>query len=112
MTVFPSNRAAGTVGFTFHHFWVTPYRPGQIYAAGAYPNEAKPDDADTLDHYADGDSIYDKDIVVWYSLGMTHFPRVEDWPIMSSDRLVVTFRPDGFFARNRALPLGEVDGHR
>ena len=112
MTVFPSDRAGGTVGFTFHHFWVTPYRPGQIYAAGAYPNEATPDDADTLDHYADGDSIYDKDIVVWYSLGMTHFPRVEDYPIMSSDRLVVTFRPDGFFARNRALPLGEVDGHR
>jgi Cu2+-containing amine oxidase len=43
---------------------------------------------------------------------MTHFPRVEDYPIMSNDRLTVTFRPDGFFTRNRALPLGEVDGHR
>ena len=68
----------------------------------------KPDYADTIDHYARDGAIYDKDIVVWYSLGMTHFPRVEDYPIMSSDRLTVTFRPDGFFTRNRALPLGEV----
>jgi primary-amine oxidase len=112
MTVFPSDRAAGTVGFTFHHFWVTPYRDHQIYAAGAYPNGAGAGDADTLDHYAGNESIYDKDVVVWYSLGMTHFPRVEDYPIMSNDRLVVTFRPDGFFTRNRALPLGEVDGER
>ncbi|HLH92360.1 MAG TPA: hypothetical protein VKX28_28350 [Xanthobacteraceae bacterium] len=112
MTVFPPDRAAGTAGFTFHHFWVTPYRDHQIHAAGAYPNGAGPDDADTLEHYADGASIYDKDVVVWYSLGMTHFPRVEDYPIMSNDRLVVTFRPDGFFTRNRALPLGEVDGER
>jgi primary-amine oxidase len=112
MTIFPSERAEGAAGFTFHHFWVTPYRDHQVYAGGAYPNGAGPGDVDTLDHYADGDSIYGKDIVVWYSLGMTHFPRVEDYPIMSSDRLAVTFRPDGFFPRNRALPLGEVDGER
>jgi primary-amine oxidase len=110
MTVIPSARAAGEAGFTFHHLWVTPYRPAQLYAAGAYPNQVKPDYADTLDRYAGEGAIYDKDIVVWYSLGMTHFPRVEDYPIMSSDRLVVTFRPDGFFTRNRALPLGEVSG--
>jgi primary-amine oxidase len=112
MTIFPPDRAAGAAGFTFHHLWVTPYRERQLYAAGAYPNGAGPNDADTLDHYADGDSIYGEDIVVWYSLGMTHFPRVEDYPIMSSDRLAVTFRPDGFFPRNRALPLGEVEGER
>lgn len=110
MTIFPAARAAGTAGFTFHHLWVTPYRPGQLYAAGTYPNQAKPDYADTLDRYAGEGTIYDKDVVVWYSLGMTHFPRVEDYPIMSNDRLAVTFRPDGFFARNRALPLGEVSG--
>ncbi len=110
MTIIPPARAAGAAGFTFHHLWVTPYREGQLYAAGAYPNQAKPDYADTLDRYAREGAIYDKDVVVWYSLGMTHFPRVEDYPIMSSDRLVVTFRPDGFFAGNRALPLGEVSG--
>jgi primary-amine oxidase len=111
MTIFPAARAHDGASFTFRHLWVTPYRDGQLYAAGAYPNQARPDYADTLDRYAGADAIYGKDIVVWYSLGMTHFPRVEDYPIMSSDRLSVTFRPDGFFSRNRALPLGKVSGH-
>src|SRR5436190_19806998 len=35
-SVFPSSREAETVGFTLHHLWVTPYRDGQLYAAGAY----------------------------------------------------------------------------
>lgn len=110
MTIIPPARAGGEAGFTFHHLWVTPYRQEQLYAAGAYPNQAGSGYADTLDRYVREGEVYDKDIVVWYSLGMTHFPRVEDYPIMSSDRLVVTFRPDGFFSRNRALPLGEVSG--
>jgi primary-amine oxidase len=41
---------------------------------------------------------------------MTHFPRPEDYPVMSSARLGVTFHPDGFFARNPALGLGQVSG--
>ncbi len=110
MTIFPSARTQDGAAFTFHHLWVTPYRDGQLYAAGAYPNQARPDYTDALARYAGEGAIYDKDIVVWYSVGMTHFPRVEDYPIMSSDRLSVTFRPDGFFSRNRALPLGQVGG--
>jgi primary-amine oxidase len=107
-TVFPSSRASEAVGFTLHPFWVTPYRDGQLYAGGAYPNQAKADYADTLYHYANQDSIYDKDIVVWYSMGMTHFPRPEDYPIMSNAKLSVLFRPVGFFERNPALGLGQV----
>jgi primary-amine oxidase len=107
-TVFPSSRASEAVGFTLHPFWVTPYRDGQLYAGGAYPNQAKADYADTLYHYANQDSIYDKDIVVWYSMGMTHFLRPEDYPIMSNAKLSVLFRPVGFFERNPALGLGQV----
>jgi primary-amine oxidase len=107
-TVFPSSRASEAVGFTLHPFWVTPYRDGQLYASGAYPNQAKADYADTLYHYANQDSIYDRDIVVWYSMGMTHFPRPEDYPIMSNAKLSVLFRPVGFFERNPALGLGQV----
>ncbi len=110
MTIFPPARQQGASGFTAHHLWVTPYRPGQLYAAGAYPNQAPPDDADVLARYAGQEAIYDRDIVVWYSLGMTHFPRVEDYPVMPSARLSVTFQPDGFFQRNPAVGLGQVSG--
>jgi primary-amine oxidase len=110
MTIFPPERRQGSAGFTAHHVWVTPYRAGELFAGGPYPNQSPPDYADTLLRYAGEDSVYDRDIVVWYSLGMTHFPRVEDYPVMSSARLGVTFHPDGFFARNPALGLGRVSG--
>jgi primary-amine oxidase len=95
-------------GFTFHHFWVTPYRHGQHYASGAYPYQSKPTSTDALPHYANDDSIYDKDVVVWYSLGQTHLVRPEDYPLISNMKISVVFRPDGFFERNPALGLGRV----
>jgi len=109
-TIFPPARLQGAAGFTARHVWVTPYRAGEFYAGGPYPSQAPDDYDDTLARYARPDSIHDRDIVVWYSLGMTHFPRVEDYPVMSSARMSVTFQPDGFFARNPAVGLGRVSG--
>jgi primary-amine oxidase len=106
--VFPRSREREPVGFALHHLWVTPHRDGQFYAAGAYPNHAKSDYADTLYSYADTSSVYDKDIVVWYSMGDTHVPRPEDFPLMTSKKLSVVFHPDGFFQRNPVL--GPQDG--
>ena len=99
-TIFPRAREREPVAFTFHHLWVTPYRDGELYAAGAYPNQASSSYTDTLYSYADNSSIYDKDIVVWYSMGDTHVPRPEDFPLMSSKKISVVFHPDGFFERN------------
>jgi len=99
-TIFPRAREREPMAFTFHHLWVTPYRDGELYAAGAYPNQANSSYADTLHSYADNSSIYDKDIVVWYSMGDTHVPRPEDFPLMPSKKISVVFHPDGFFERN------------
>jgi primary-amine oxidase len=107
-TVYPLSREKGPAAFTFHHLWVTPYREGQLFADGRYPNQPSPGYADTLYHYANADSIYGRDIVVWYSLGETHVPRVEDYPLMNDATLSVLFRPDGFFESNPAL--GAVAG--
>jgi primary-amine oxidase len=103
MAAFPMRRENAPVGFAFHHLWVTPLREHEMYAAGAYPDQAKSDYRDTLYYYANNDSIYDTDIVVWYSLGMIHAPRVEDYPLMSDAKLGVSFLPDGFFSRNLAV---------
>jgi primary-amine oxidase len=108
-TVFPAWREPETVGFAFHHFWVTPYREGQLYAAGPYPNQANSTYADTLYSYADNSSIYDKDVVVWYSMGDTHIPRPEDFPLMLSKKLSVVFHPDGFFERNTVFGPQDTD---
>jgi primary-amine oxidase len=107
-TAFGESREQGPAGYTFHHLWVTPYRDGQLYPVGAHPSRAGSGYADTLFHYADDEPIYDRDIVVWYSLGETHFPRPEDYPVMSNTTLSVDFRPDGFFARNPVLDAAKV----
>jgi hypothetical protein len=74
----------GRSGFTFHHFWVTPYRDGELYAAGAYPTQATKEYRDTLYYYANEELIENRDIVVWYSLGFARVPQPEDYPLMSS----------------------------
>jgi primary-amine oxidase len=108
-TAYSQAQETGTVGFSFHHFWVTPYRDGELYAAGAYPTQATKEYKDTLYYYANEDLIQNRDIVVWYSLGFTHVPRPEDYPLMSSMKLSVTLQPDGFFQRNPLLGRGSKD---
>ena len=109
-TLFPRSLERGPMGFTFHHVWVTPYRDGELYAGGRYPNQPPPHYADALYHYAGKESIYDRDIVVWYSLGETHVVRPEDFPLMSNMKLSVRFLPDGFFAKNPALGRAVEEG--
>jgi primary-amine oxidase len=109
-TLYPPAREHGIAAFTFHQFWVTPYRDGELFADGLYPNQPPPDYADTLYHYADAQSVFDRDIVVWYSLGETHVPRSEDYPLMPTMKLSVLFRPDGFFSRNPSLGLAHERG--
>jgi primary-amine oxidase len=102
-TAYSKARETGTVGFSFHPFWVTPYRDGELYAAGVYPTQATKEYKDTLYYYANEELIQNRDIVVWYSLGFTHVPRPEDYPLMSGMKLSVTLQPDGFFQRNPLL---------
>jgi primary-amine oxidase len=90
--------------FTTHHVWVTSYNPSELYAAGNYPNQTKP--AKGLPEYISNDeSLMDKDIVLWYSMGITHVPRPEDWPVMPSHRVGFKLVPRGFFNRNPAINL-------
>ncbi|MDE1171206.1 MAG: hypothetical protein PW734_08385 [Verrucomicrobium sp.] len=100
----PPYRWGGETSFSQRHFWVTPYKEGQLYAAGRYPNEAPADLHDNLAAYAKaGGSIYKADDVVWYSLGFTHITRPEDYPLMPAVHVGVDFVPDGFFLRSPAM---------
>jgi primary-amine oxidase len=65
--------------FLDYDVWVTKYEEGQLFAGGYYLN------ADGLNEWVGNDteaSIEDKDIVLWHNFGLTHIPRVEDYPVM------------------------------
>jgi primary-amine oxidase len=91
-------------GFMNAHVWVTPFSEAEKYAAGDYPYQSK--GGDGLPKWTAADrSIDNRDIVLWYTMGITHNPRPEDWPVMPVHEAGFKLVPWGFFARNPALDL-------
>ena len=39
------------------------------------------------------------------AFGLTHNPRVEDFPLMPMEKISVMLKPDGFFTKNPALDV-------
>ena len=100
---FPQLRA----GFTDFHLWVTPHDRQERYAAGLYPNQSK--GGDGLPRWTSADrSIENTDIVLWYTMGLHHVVRAEDWPVMPTTWSGFELRPFDFFQRNPALDLPDV----
>jgi len=91
-------------GFLTRNLWVTPYHADERFPAGDYPNQNKGGDGLPGWTKANRD-IAGKDLVVWYTFGQTHIPRVEDWPVMPVTSIGFLLRPDGFFDANPALDL-------
>ncbi|RLN98874.1 hypothetical protein BBJ28_00014494 [Nothophytophthora sp. Chile5] len=92
--------------FSTKHLWVTKYDRDEMWAAGYTPNQ-HPGFAG-LPSYVKGNRAVDgEDIVVWHTFGLTHFPRVEDWPMMPVDYAGFKMVPEGFFDRNPTLDVPE-----
>jgi primary-amine oxidase len=86
------------------HFWATPFDPQQLYAAGFYANQSRGEDG--LARWVNAArSIENRDIVVWYTMGITHIPRPEEFPVMSVHKAGFQLVPNGFFIRNPAENL-------
>ena len=91
-------------GFITKHLWVTPYERGERYAAGEYPNQHS-GGAGLLEWTAADRRITETDIVVWYTFGVHHIPRLEDWPVVRVESGGFQLRPIGFFDRSAALDV-------
>ena len=84
--------------------WNTVYDPDQRYAGGTFPMQS--DGTDTLAEWVKADrSLKDQDVVTWFTAGFHHIPRMEDWPVMSTDWKTVHIQPFNFFAHNPALTI-------
>jgi primary-amine oxidase len=100
----PDSSIGRRAGFAQHNLWVTPYEPEERRGAGEYPNQHA--GGDGLPRWTAQDrNIAGTDVVVWYSFGVTHFVRPEDWPVMPVEYAGFMLMPFGFFDRNPALDV-------
>ena len=103
-TFLPLQRAQ----FAAKQFWITRYKDGELYAAGDHPNQGHAGeglpafvaDNDPLNALTTG-----SDLVAWFTIGFTHVPRPEDYPVMSMERISFRIAPHGFFSKNPTLDL-------
>jgi primary-amine oxidase len=95
---------ARRAGFTRKNVWVTPYSPAEMRAAGDFPNQHRGGDGLPAWTKANRPTV-DTDVVVWFTLGVTHIPRAEDWPVMPVERAGFHLLPVNFFDRSPALDV-------
>jgi primary-amine oxidase len=100
----PDNVVRKFAGFVDHHFFATRYRATERHAAGPYPVHA-PKPENVLTWTRDNESIQNQDVVIWYTLGLTHTPRPEDYPVMPAAKTGFRLVPKGFFTRNPGIDV-------
>ena len=100
--------AARRAVFARKQLWVTAHEPSERYPGGDYPAQSEPGEG-MLKWTAQARPLRDADLVLWYTVGMNHIARPEDWPVMPVQRAGFRMRPWGFFDRNPALDLPMPD---
>ncbi len=96
----PESSVGKRAGFAQHNLWVTRYDPTQRRAAGDFPNQhaggAGLPEFIAADRALAGDG-HGTAVVLWYTFGVTHVPRPEDWPVMPVEWSGFLLTPVGFF---------------
>ncbi|KAJ5612912.1 hypothetical protein N7510_006106 [Penicillium lagena] len=103
----PDSIFAKRGAFAQKALWVLPYRDYELFPAGDYVCQSSgqhhPDNLTITDWVARNESIDNTDIVCYVQFGLTHFPRMEDFPIMPAEPVSVMIRASNFFEKNPAL---------
>lgn len=81
---------------------------GRMWPSGKFVPQAREEPADSLALWVrdDGDAkIENEDVLVYVTVGTTHIPRPEDWPVMPVDHIRLTLKPNSFFSANPSLDV-------
>jgi len=98
----PGSPARRRAGFLENNFWVTPYNDEEMFADGDYPNQN--DNPHGLREWTKEDrDIEAEDLVAWYTLGVNHRTRPEDWPVLPVEIASFEIAPEGFFDENPSI---------
>jgi primary-amine oxidase len=92
----PTDPPQARAQFSANQFWLTRYKPDELWAAGLYPN-LNPKDEGLPQFVADEEDASVQDLVLWYTMGFRHVTRPEDFPILPTFWHEMTIRPAFFF---------------
>lgn len=100
------NQIRKRAGFINHHAWFTVFKDDEISAAALFPTTA-PIGEGLPKYIANDEKLDEQDVVMWYSFGVTHVPRPEEWPIMNVHHTGFTIMPVNFFSENPGMKVPE-----
>ncbi|MDQ3548152.1 MAG: primary-amine oxidase [Chloroflexota bacterium] len=106
----PEASVSKRAGFISKHLWATPWNRAENFPAGDYPNQHA-GGAGLPEWTAADRNIENTDVVLWYTLGAHHPPRLEDWPVMPVTGASFMLQPAGFFDRNPTLDVAAPKHH-
>jgi primary-amine oxidase len=109
----PDSYHARRSEFGSHAVWVTRYSDDELFPAGQHTMQSTGGDgiASAIEGRRNERSsnskttVRNEDIVIWHTFGSTHNPRIEDWPVMPSEKMTVGLKPVNFFTGNPGLDV-------
>ncbi|KAH7915737.1 copper amine oxidase [Hygrophoropsis aurantiaca] len=87
---------------------------GKMWPSGKYVPQTRDEPVDSVGRWVKegSGSIENEDIVLYLTVGTTHVPRPEDWPVMPVEHVNVLFKPNNFFTKNPSMDVpGTKDPH-
>ncbi|KAI7729154.1 hypothetical protein M8C21_022047, partial [Ambrosia artemisiifolia] len=91
--------------FLKHNLWVTPYAPDENFPGGEFPNQNPRVGEGLASWVKQNRPLEETNIVLWYVFGITHVPRLEDWPVMPVEHIGFMLQPHGFFNCSPAVDV-------
>jgi len=82
----------------------------RMWPSGKYVPQTREEPTDSIAQWVQGDdNLAEEDILLYLTMGVTHIPRPEDWPVMPAEHIRVLFRPSHFFLTNPSMDVPGAD---
>ncbi|KAF9235139.1 copper amine oxidase [Melanogaster broomeanus] len=114
----PDSWVARRASFAHKALWVVKDvegpKGGRMWPSGKYVPQTREEPEDSVGRWVkEGQGKIDnEDIVLYLTVGTTHVPRPEDWPVMPVEHLNIVFKPFNFFTKNPSMDVpGTKDAH-
>ncbi|KAG6334290.1 hypothetical protein ID866_4805 [Astraeus odoratus] len=114
----PDSWIARRGSFAHKQLWVVKDQEGpkgsRLFPSGRYVPHTREEPEESVGSWVKGGSgsIDNEDILLYLTLGTTHIPRPEDWPVMPVEHVNILFKPSSFFTKNPSMDVpGTKDPH-